>query len=201
MKMSSFDLYLASASPRRKTLLESVGLKLYVCPANIDENVLANESSESYVRRLALQKAQAAINQCEQRILNCPFIGSDTIVACDGALFGKPVDEADALRMWKKMSGRSHQVLTSLAVIDGVDSSAKQVIELSVSDVQFKTLELSEMRAYWQTGEPQDKAGAYGIQGAASAWVDSIQGSYTGIMGLPLFETNRALKPFGLNWL
>ena len=199
--MMSFDLYLASSSPRRKALLESVGLKLLICPANIDEKALNHESPESYVRRLAVQKAKAAFKHCEDRVLNCPFLGSDTIVVCDGELFGKPLNEDDAIRMWTTMSGRKHQVLTSLAVIDGVENDAKQAVELSISHVQFKEISPAEMHAYWKSGDPQDKAGAYGIQGPASAWVESIQGSYTGIMGLPLFETNRALRQFNLNWL
>ncbi len=201
MNMAHFDLYLASASPRRKALLESIGLKLLVCPADIDEEAYSNETPESYVRRLALQKAQAAFERCQDRILHRPFMGADTIVTCDGELFGKPLNEDDAVRMWTAMSGKKHQVLTALAVIDGVENDATSVVELSISHVQFKALHLSEMRTYWMSGEPQDKAGAYGIQGAASAWVQSIQGSYTGIMGLPLFETNRALSQFNLNWL
>lgn len=198
---SSCDLYLASASLRRRELLESMGLIVSVCPADIDETPLLDEAPEQYVQRLSLKKAQAARERCQttkcQTINTKPFLGSDTIVACRGQLFGKPTDKVDAIRMWTAMSGAQHQVLTAVSVID----EHKQVTILSVNDVRFSQITDSAMQQYWQTGEPQDKAGAYAIQGFASAWVESIQGSFSGIMGLPLYETNQALKEFGLNWL
>ncbi len=208
------DLYLASASPRRKELLESLGLRVFICPANIDETPLEQEVPESYVRRLALEKAQASMghlieNELAQMVKpisqEIPCLGADTIVVCQGQLFGKPEDKDDAFRMWQAMSGAEHQVLTAVAVVGVTDNSSKansrEFLELSISDVTFKSLSSAEMETYWQTGEPQDKAGAYGIQGHAAAWVESIKGSYSGIMGLPLFEVNQILRQFGKNWL
>lgn len=209
-KIKEIDLYLASASPRRKQLLESLGLRVFTCPAYIDETPLAQEKPENYVRRLALEKAQSSLINLTNNELKeidgplpekIPCLGADTIVVCQGQLFGKPEDKNDAVRMWQAMSGREHHVLTAVAVIDGVTPESQKLLELSISNVRFKLLSNSEMDAYWETGEPQDKAGAYGIQGYAAAWVESIQGSYSGIMGLPLFEVNHVLRQFGKNWL
>lgn len=199
--MTSFDIYLASASPRREELLNSLGFCIKCCPADIDETPKKDEAPEDYVQRLALEKAISALSCLPNRIINIPFLGADTVVVCEGKLFGKPVDKQHAMQMWQAMSGGEHQVLTAVAIIDGFEENSQQIVELSISQVKFKKLYDVEMEAYWKTGEPHDKAGAYGIQGYAAAWVESIQGSYSGIMGLPLFEVNRALRQFDLNWL
>lgn len=201
----SFDLYLASQSPRRKELLESMGLQLKCCPADIDETASAGESPQNYVQRLALEKAKTAYANISKPVKNIPCLGADTIVACNGELFGKPKNKQDAQRMWHAMSASQHQVLTAIAVVCEVlnegSNELREQTALSLNQVSFKKVTDDEMDIYWQSGEPQDKAGAYGIQGRASAWIESIQGSYTGIMGLPLYETNEALKHYGLNWL
>lgn len=197
----SFDLYLASASPRRKELLESMGLRVHCCPADIDESPKKNELPEDYVLRLALEKSKTSLHSLDKPIDKTPCLGADTIVVCSGELFGKPQNKDDAMRMWRAMSGGKHQVLTAIAFVSLSNHVLEQHTALSVSHVAFKSLSDDEMEAYWQSGEPQDKAGAYGIQGRASAWVESIEGSYSGIMGLPLFETNQVLKTYGLAWL
>jgi len=197
----SIDLYLASASPRRLELLESMGLRVETCPADIDESILSGETPDEYVQRLSLEKAKASFLGLPNRVAGIPFLGSDTIVVCDGEVFGKPLGKEDAFRMWEAMSGNQHLVLTSVAIISDINDSNLQKVITSKSVVSLKVITEQEMQSYWQSSEPQDKAGAYGIQGKASAWVSSIQGSYTGIMGLPLFETNACLRKYGLNWL
>ena len=197
----AIDLYLASASPRRKELLESMGLQIECCPANIEEIRQAAELPNQYVERLAVEKANAALSLQAQPQETIPFLGADTIVVCNGEVFEKPQDQADAMRMWHAMSGGQHQVLTAIAVLGIIDGELQKYTALSTNNVTLKAISNQEMSAYWQSGDPQDKAGAYGIQGRASAWVESIEGSFSGIMGLPLYETNQLLRHFGLNWL
>ena len=207
-KKEPFDLYLASKSPRRKELLLAMGLSIRCVPADLDEEIQKHETPENYVQRLALEKAKSAFCKSPDRIQGVPFLGADTIVVCENEIFGKPQDKIDAFQMWNKMSGTQHTVLTAVSVI-GENVSSNDKAEqpftihsaLSSNRVNFKKISLEEMENYWRTGEPQDKAGGYGIQGKASAWVVSIEGSYSGIMGLPLFETNQCLMSFGLHWL
>jgi septum formation protein len=193
----NFDFYLASASPRRRDLLKSMGFEVKVCPSDIDESPLLDELPVDYVQRLSIEKARTAYTTFTSVQDDKPFMGSDTIVVCRGQLFGKPKDRIDAMRMWQIMSGEDHQVLTAITLLN----SDKEVTKLSVSKVTFCDISEASMDVYWKSGEPKDKAGAYGIQGLAAAWVESIDGSYSGIMGLPLFETNEALKSFDLNWM
>ena len=198
--LNSFDLYLASASPRRRDLLESMGLEISLCPENIDETPMDGETPQLYVKRLAIEKARAAqtaLSVAGKLISDKPILGADTIVVCDGKLFGKPHSLEHALTMWKAMSGNTHQVMTAIAVI--MNEQVQSVI--SENQVSFCQIEQTQMMSYWESGEPQDKAGAYAIQGLSSAWVELVKGSFTGVMGLPMYETNRLLKPHGLNWL
>ena len=197
----AIDLYLASASPRRKELLESMGLQIECCPANIEELRQIEETPNQYVERLAFEKANAALLLQENQHLKIPFLGADTIVVCEGDVFEKPQGKSDAIRMWQTMSGGQHQVLTAIAVLGTINGKLQKYTAISLSKVSLKIISRQEMDDYWQSGEPQDKAGAYGIQGRASAWVESIEGSFSGIMGLPLYETNQILRHFGLNWL
>ena len=192
---TDYQLHLASASPRRYDLLTSMGLKVNVCPANIDETPQQNETPEKYVQRLAREKARAALKKIGQS--DKPFLAADTVVVCQGSLFGKPTDETHAIKMWQAMSGRYHQVLTAICLTDG----KKTYTKLSSNDVLFHEISDQAMSQYWQTGEPQDKAGAYAIQGYAAAWVKSVKGSPSGIIGLPLYETNQMLRAFDLQWL
>jgi septum formation protein len=183
-------IYLASASPRRSALLAQIGVAHRVAPVAVDESVVAAEAPEKYVTRLAALKADTLWQSLpeEQRL---PVLGSDTSVVVDQAILGKPTDATDCLRMLQLLSGRTHQVHTAVAV----RSAAGSQVRLSVSDVTFRDLTKAEMQAYWQTGEPADKAGGYAIQGRGAVFIRHIAGSYSGIMGLPLFETAQLLAP------
>ena len=172
---------LASASPRRKELLEQVNVEFEVYPANIDESQHPNEHIDQYVQRVAIAKAQNILNQFP----NATVIAADTTVGIDQHILNKPNDEDDALRMWRLLSGRSHQVKTTVVI-----ANKYKIFHDTVSTlVYFKVLNETEMRQYWQTGEPQDKAAGYAIQGRAGAWVTRIEGSYSNVVGLPLYET------------
>lgn len=202
-------LVLASASPRRKELLSSLQINAYVCPADIDESRLNNESPQRYVERLAVEKAKAAmrllkkeekkeaLKEPQEKIASLPILAADTIVTLDNQLFGKPKSYDDAIAIWQTLSGKTHEVMTAIALL----TESAQYVALSTSKVSFIKLSEKAMTAYWETGEPVDKAGAYAIQGFASAWVESISGSYSGIVGLPLNELNTLLKHVDLNWL
>jgi len=192
--MNNLTLYLASASPRRRELLEKLGLDFTVLPQDIDESPLANEPAEAYVMRLASSKAEAALASLSQPG-QAVCLGSDTTVVCDDMIFEKPADQADARRILGILSGRSHQVHTAVAVAtaDGIR------VVVSTSTVTFRDISEVEMDAYWSTGEPQDKAGAYAVQGLGAMFVTHISGSYSGIMGLPVFETVSLLTGAGLS--
>lgn len=181
-------IYLASASPRRSALLAQIGVAHRVAPVHVDESVVAPEGPEKYVTRLAALKADTLWDSlpAEQRL---PVLGSDTSVVVDRAILGKPSNEDDCVRMLELLSGRTHQVHTAVAVRTGQGSD----VRLSISDVTFRELSKAEMRAYWQTGEPVDKAGGYAVQGRGAIFIRHIAGSYSGIMGLPLFETAELL--------
>jgi len=194
-------LILASASPRRKELLQSLGITTHVCSADIDESQLKGELPENYVERLALEKAKTVMSLLSQdaqvEMGNLPILAADTIVTLNQQLFGKPKSQDDAIAIWQTLSGKTHEVMTAIALL----KESQQYTALSTSKVSFKELNQQEMEMYWQTGEPVDKAGAYAVQGFASAWVKSISGSYSGIVGLPLYELNGLLKKVGLSWL
>ena len=182
-------LHLASSSPRRGAILEQMGLEFSAAGVDIDERPHPGESAEIMVVRLAVEKAGAACCGPETVV-----IGADTAVVLDGEVFGKPCDEADGLRMLAALSGCSHQVMTGVAVRSarGVESV------LSVTEVKFRDIGPDEAREYWQSGEPRDKAGAYAIQGLAGDFVEVVTGSYTGVVGLPVFETARLLQLVGI---
>ena len=194
--MADVPLYLASASPRRKDLLDQLGLACTVLPQDIDESRLPSELPADYVMRLARQKAEAALQSVDTIVGAC-CLGSDTTVVCDNEIFEKPVDARDARRMLGALSGKTHQVLTAVALA----STSGTEVFLSTSDVTFRSLTSAEIDAYWRTGEPADKAGAYGIQGLAAMFVTHISGSYSGIMGLPVAETIALLNGAGITTL
>lgn len=182
------SIVLASASPRRTELMSLAGLQFSVVPADICEDVLAGETPAEHVMRLSREKADAVAAAVEGRF----FIGADTVVVLDGAILGKPADEADARRMLEALSGRDHEVVTGFTVFDKVSSIH---ISRSVStEVTFKTLEEKEINAYIASGCPMDKAGAYAIQGGAVHFVRSISGSYTNVIGLPMTELYEVLQ-------
>jgi septum formation protein len=183
-------LRLASASPRRRQLLELIGVPHVVTPADIDETPRAGEAGIDYVLRLAREKAGAV----RARYADLPVLAADTTVHVDGRVLEKPVDEDDCIRMLSLLSGRVHQVFTGLCVL----GSAPPALTVATSEVTFRTISRSEMRAYWASGEPRGKAGGYAIQGFGAVFVANIVGSYTGVMGLPLFETAQALRTQGV---
>jgi len=182
---------LASQSPRRKSLLTQLGYQFECMPANIDESVIEGESAKDYVSRLALEKAQCvAIKQPEKAVV----LGSDTTVVYQGEILGKPENVQDCVRILTVLSGTKHQVLTAVAVV----CDQKSEVQVIKTDVLFKEISEAEILNYWQTGEPQDKAGAYGLQGIGGQFVISIQGSYSAVVGLPLYETVELLKSFNV---
>lgn len=185
-------VFLASASPRRRVLLAQIGLDCEVLPADVDERVRPGEAPGEYVSRLALAKARAAHAQAGRRA--GPVLAADTAVVVGGQILGKPADEADAARMLRLLSGRSHQVLTAVAVI----SARGESVALSTSEVEFRELSDGEIAAYWRSGEPADKAGGYAVQGLGAVFIRALRGSFSGVMGLPLFETAELLAAHGV---
>lgn len=199
--MSLPDLYLASASPRRRELLAQIGLRVELVSQSVLEHRLENETPEDYVQRLALEKARAGSVELSEGQLR-PVLGADTTVVVDDQVLGKPADESAALAMLAQLSGRTHRVLSAVAVV-GKDNLGQDRAEvcLNESRVSFRVIDEAECRAYWRTGEPADKAGAYGIQGVAALFIERLEGSYSGVMGLPLSETGELLRRFGVEAL
>lgn len=186
----SAQLILASASPRRSELLKQIGIQHQIIAVDIDETPLANEAPLAYVERVAAEKSAACLDQYGSHL---PILAADTSVICDGQILGKPRDLSHALAMLSLLSGRSHQVYSAISLRGKQHWQA-----LSVSEVRFKPLSHDDILAYWHTGEPYDKAGAYAIQGLASTFIESITGSFSGVMGLPLFETAQLLAKQGI---
>lgn len=191
LRPSSLTLILASASPRRRELLGQFGLAFDVDPADIDETRRNGETAESYVLRIAGEKALHVADRHPGQ----PVLGADTAVVLDGHSLGKPVDAGEARSMLRQLSGRSHQVMSAVALVcpDG-----RRLSRLSSTEVEFGQLPVAWIDAYIASGDPMDKAGAYGIQNQAGIWVSRITGSYTGVVGLPLFETGTLLREAGL---
>ncbi len=189
------DIYLASASPRRAELLEQIGVTFIVLNVDVDEQQLAGEAPADYVTRLALAKARAgkALPGAKD---SCPVLGADTTVVAGNLIMGKPRDRDHAVAMLQQLSGRTHQVISAVAL-----AGVSEAVRLSISNVRFRTLAVAECQAYWETGEPWDKAGGYAIQGRAAQFVERLEGSYSGVMGLPLYETADLLKEFNINIL
>ncbi len=192
--MATFQIYLASASPRRCELLRQIGITFCQLPIVIDETPLTGESPPAYVSRLARAKARAGVRSLNRRQLH-PVLGADTVVVVEGAMLGKPRDRADGLEMLARLSGREHQVLSAVALA----TLKRDAVKVQESQVRFRALSPVECAAYWETGEPCDKAGGYAIQGQAAAFITELRGSYSGVMGLPLFETAELLWEFGLH--
>lgn len=198
LKTQSPSIYLASRSPRRAELLQQMGVLFTVVPADIDETPHAMEQSDAYVKRLAIEKAQAGYALVLQKAwFEMPVLAADTTVSIDGEILGKPQDDEDAYRMLSLMSGRWHEVHTGIAVAQ----AGHLAMEISSTMVQMDDLSDALIRAYIATGEPKDKAGAYGIQGIAGSLIKRIEGSYSGVMGLPVYETAKLLKHAGITFL
>ena len=195
-------IYLASRSPRRRELLSQIGVRFELLmfrgvpreDPDVDEAVLPDETPEDYVVRVTLAKAQAGVRRIRERhLIPHPVLAADTTVEIDGSVIGKPVHEADAVAILQRLSGRVHRVLTAVAL--SYEGHTEHL--LNASEVRFRSLGQDEIRRYVASGEPLDKAGAYGIQGRAAVFIEEIKGSYTGIMGLPLYETALLLRRFG----
>jgi septum formation protein len=203
MKPIDKKIYLASKSPRRRELLRQIGIEFEllmlrndtVRGPDVTEEVYPGEAPLDYVARVANDKAAFAWNIVQSRRLTPrPVLAADTTVTIDGAILGKPASRDEAIAMLERLSGRTHQVLTSVAV--HCTSMAEQITQ--VSEVRFATLSAAAIKAYCATTEPYDKAGGYGIQGLAALFVEHIDGSHSGIMGLPLYETAKLLRQAGL---
>ncbi|MFZ4873724.1 Maf family protein [Janthinobacterium sp. Mn2066] len=203
MQLSDKKIYLASKSPRRRELLQQVGIDFELLllrsdgprGADVTEEVLPGEAALDYVARVANEKAAFALKVLAMRRLPPrPVLAADTTVSIDGDILGKPADRAEAEDMLRRLSGRTHQVFTSIAV--HAEGMAEQ--RTQISQVRFAVLTPASIAAYCDTPEPYDKAGAYGIQGSAALFVEHIEGSHSGIMGLPLYETAQLLRQAGL---
>jgi septum formation protein len=185
-------IYLASASPRRSALLRQIFVPHQILIANIDESRLADESPAEYVVRLARAKAQRIWERLQPEARR-PVLAADTTVALGTEIFGKPVDRAAGIAMLQRLAGRAHHVYTAVALshANGLEHA------LSISEVSFRALTEADCQAYWNSGEPQDKAGGYAVQGLAAAFITQVSGSYSGVMGLPLAETTQLLQRIG----
>ena len=186
-------ILLASGSPRRREILTNLGFEVHTCTTNIDETPQPNESVDDYVKRMAVEKNQAAQSDSTRHILDVPILSADTVVALHNQILGKPKDVADAQRILTALSGCVHQVLTAVCV----SYQEHEYACIQKNQVQFKSLTQDEIHAYIATGEPMDKAGAYGIQGLGGVFVANLSGSFTGVMGLPVFETMQLLQQIG----
>jgi nucleoside triphosphate pyrophosphatase len=184
-------LCLASASPRRRELLAQIRVAHEIESPRVNEERLPGELPREYVLRLAREKA---VSVHSRRHPGQPVLAADTAVVLEESVFGKPRDEQDALEMLTALGGRTHQVLTAIALATGGEVATA----LSVSDVRLRVLTEAERTAYWRSGEPCDKAGAYAIQGLGAVFVERLSGSYSGVMGLPLFETAQLLEAAGI---
>lgn len=187
------QIILASQSPRRREMLKSIVSEFALASADIDESVLGQETPEAYVTRLAQEKAKVIAKEAPEAIV----IGSDTTVVAvldngDKEILGKPVDLADSQRMFALLSGRKHQVMTAFALVQ----NDRVYVENVITDVIFKQVSEQEVESYWQTGEPQDKAGSYGLQGIGGKFVKAISGSVSAVVGLPLVELEQGLAEF-----
>jgi septum formation protein len=197
-------LILASASPRRRELLAQAGYEFEVRAAHVNEDVRPREDPIAYVTRLARQKAEAVLSQCQsesaQASESVPIVvlGADTTVTLDGHILAKPEDHADARRMLTMLSGRTHRVITGIAVAGGSGGNVRCDVAAEVTVVRFLTLAPEEIAAYVATGEPMDKAGAYAIQGRAARWIPRIEGDYFNVVGLPLALAASMLEAHGV---
>lgn len=188
-------LYLASQSPRRRELLTQVGVAHQVIQVDIDESRRPGEHADVYVQRLAREKAAAGSRRVVAGGLPAlPVLGADTAVVLDEAILGKPRDAADGRAILERLSGRAHDVLTGVALC----GTQGEQVAMSRTRVWFRALSATEIDDYWASGEPCDKAGAYGIQGRAAIFIERIEGSYSGVVGLPLFETAGLLRQYGI---
>lgn len=188
-------LYLSSQSPRRRALLAELGVPFEALATEVDETPLLAEDAGDYVSRLALAKARAGLALLSPADADVWVLGSDTTVVAEGAILEKPLDYDDFRRMMRLLSGRTHQVMTAVSLVS-TDLCLNQLV---VTDVTFADLSEAQLEAYWRSGEPQDKAGGYAIQGLASIFVSKVEGSYSAVVGLPMRETALLLSQAGFS--
>lgn len=191
------DLYLASQSPRRRELLQQIGVRHAVINAAIAEQPGTHETALAYVQRLAREKAAAGYAELlRQHLPLAPVLGADTLGLLDGQILEKPLNQVHAQAMLRQLSGRTHQVITAVAL----HSANRQAVRVATTEVTFRDLSDAEIAAYWATGEPQDKAGSYAIQGLGAVFVKEIHGSYSCVVGLPIEATCELLREFAVPW-
>ncbi|MDG0969008.1 MAG: Maf family protein [Porticoccaceae bacterium] len=188
---TTYDVVLASSSPRRREILHQIGVRFCSVSPDIDESRYSGESSLELVRRLALKKAIAV---AELNISDKPILGADTLVTVDNQIFGKPDNKAEFIQMLEKLSGQTHCVLSAVALMHGGQSN----VLISQTEVTFRPLVNKEIMDYWETNEPKGKAGGYAIQGFGAVFVDDLKGSYSGVVGLPITQTCHLLTQFGV---
>lgn len=195
-KQRTPQIHLASSSVRRQALLDQIGIGYTLIAIDMPEIIGRDETPTDFVQRMAVSKARLGLAQCGTAN-SLPVLAADTIVTLDDRIImGKPIDEADAHRMLSALSGAWHQVLTAVTL-----AHDRYETRLSVSNVRFRKISDTEKRAYWLSGEPRDKAGGYAIQGLGATFVEHLDGSFSGVMGLPLYETALLLNTFGINTL
>ena len=187
------QLILASASPRRKELLDQIGVRYIVNPVDIDETPKDREMALDYVGRVAAEKSAACVSELIDFL---PVLAADTSVVLDGQIMGKPKNREHAMTMLSQLSGKTHNVYSAISLRSQCENKHFQA--LSKTEVRFRNISPEEIQSYWDTGEPKGKAGAYAIQGLASVFVESIKGSFSGVVGLPLFETAELLSKQGI---
>jgi len=186
------ELILASASPRRAEILQQIGVDFQIAPADIDETPMRQESPVDYVQRMAQEKTQHVINSIAGS--STIVLGADTSVVLGYKIYGKPKNQQEGMAMLAALSGKTHQVLTAVAM----GNKQRCVLELSATDVKFRELDPKECLDYWNTGEPLDKAGGYAIQGLGAVFVEKISGSFSGVVGLPIEQTAQLLQTFNV---
>lgn len=201
--MDNPQIYLASRSPRRRTLIDQLGIRYRTLDVDVDEQPAEGEQAADYVKRLAVEKASYGWDQVSAE--DKPVLGADTCIVFNNRIIGKVDSREQSIALMSQMSGNSHQVLTGIAlvgrVLEGGQSRIKQAVRVNASKISFRPLSKDECESYWDTGEPEGKAGGYAIQGLAAAFIKKIEGSYSGVMGLPLCELTELLSEFGIQWL
>ena len=198
--MPNPQLYLASQSPRRRTLIEQLGLSFQTLAVDIDERLKQGEEPPAFVKRLALEKARTGWQQVSHQ--HIPVVGADTCIVLNHQIVGKPADKQQGIALLKQYAENTHSVLTGIAIVgpgnDGSNATVKEKVRVSTSFVTFRALSDEDCEQYWQTGEPLGKAGGYAIQGIAAAFIEKLEGSYSGVMGLPLCELAELMPAFGI---
>ena len=196
MSPAPSQIILASASPRRRELLQQIGVQFQVMVSDSEETPAPSEAADIYVRRVALAKARTVWQRLPPH-QQYPVLGADTEVILDGEILGKPADRNAGLAMLERLSGRAHEVLSAVALVYG----GVEAVRVSRSIVSFRPTTLQERETYWDSGEPTGKAGGYAVQGMGAVFINRLDGSYSGVMGLPIFETAELLREFGIGVL